>query len=172
MPANDATHGGEADARAFEFLGAVEPLKHAEQFVRVLHVEPDAIVPHEENHAPAFCAGGADVNPGGLAHPRVLDGVVDEVGQHLLDHRRVPDHAGQGADLPDNGPAGGHHFEAVNHVGDHGGKGHRSAHQVGPAHAGKGQQVVDQAPHLDARVADGLQVMRGLVRQLSVGGHA
>ena len=43
------------------------------------------------------------------------------------------------------------------------------ADDLGPAHAGEGQQVVDQLAHLLARVGDRLQVMPGLLRQLAVG---
>ena len=41
---------------------------------------------------------------------------------------------------------------------------------LGPAHAGERQQVVDELAHLLTRVGDGLQVVRRLVRQLTVGG--
>src|SRR5207302_388055 len=45
--ADDALDGGQADAGAFEVLRAMEALKHAEQFVGVAHVEPDAVVAHK-----------------------------------------------------------------------------------------------------------------------------
>src|SRR3982751_3266751 len=41
---DDPLHVGQADARAFEFLGLVQPLEHAEQLVDVLHLEAHAVI--------------------------------------------------------------------------------------------------------------------------------
>ena len=41
---DDPAHIGEADARSFKFVGPVQPLEDAEQFVEILHVEPDSII--------------------------------------------------------------------------------------------------------------------------------
>src|SRR5437763_13091029 len=49
LAVDDAPHVGEADPVAFEIVRAVKPLEHAEQLVRVRHVEPDAVVAHEHD---------------------------------------------------------------------------------------------------------------------------
>jgi hypothetical protein len=41
---DDSLHDGEADTGAFEVLGAVHPLKYAEQFAGVLGIEADSVV--------------------------------------------------------------------------------------------------------------------------------
>src|SRR5438477_565822 len=41
---DDALHDGQADARAFVILGAVQPLEDAEEFVGILHIETHAVV--------------------------------------------------------------------------------------------------------------------------------
>ncbi len=46
---DDAPHIREANAGAFELVGAVQALKHPEQFAGVLHVEADAVVAHEDD---------------------------------------------------------------------------------------------------------------------------
>src|SRR5262245_29034681 len=38
MPRDDAAHIGQADAHAFKLVRVVQPLEHAEELVRVLHV--------------------------------------------------------------------------------------------------------------------------------------
>ncbi len=54
MLLNDALHRGQADARTFELLRAVQPLEDSEQFVDILHVETDAVVSDHEDWLPIF----------------------------------------------------------------------------------------------------------------------
>src|SRR5579863_6766954 len=42
---NDASHGGQANAGAFKVFRTMQALEDSEQFVHILHVEADAIVP-------------------------------------------------------------------------------------------------------------------------------
>ena len=37
----------QSNASAFKFIGLVQTLKHAEQFVHILHIKPDSIVPNK-----------------------------------------------------------------------------------------------------------------------------
>ena len=48
VPGDDAADVGQADAGAFKLLDRVQALEHAEKFVAILRVEPDAIVAHEK----------------------------------------------------------------------------------------------------------------------------
>src|ERR1700676_2308175 len=52
--ADDALHGGQADAHALEFVLAVQPLEHAEKFIGVTRVESPAIIPNEDDVHPVF----------------------------------------------------------------------------------------------------------------------
>ena len=71
MPANDALHGGKADSGAVELGGRVQPLEYAEQFRRVGHVEPSAVIAHEICRRVAV--DGADLNAGRVAVAGELD---------------------------------------------------------------------------------------------------
>src|SRR5712692_10086698 len=50
-----APHGGKADADALEFVLAVQALKYVEQLPPVPHVEPNAVVAHEEHRLSIVC---------------------------------------------------------------------------------------------------------------------
>src|SRR5580693_9429579 len=49
MARNDAVHYGESYTGPGKRLLLVQPLKDAEQLLRITHVEPDAIVAHKVN---------------------------------------------------------------------------------------------------------------------------
>src|SRR6202162_1126400 len=49
MFANDALHGSQSNACAFEIFGPVQTLKDAEQLVFILHVEADPVVSYEDD---------------------------------------------------------------------------------------------------------------------------
>lgn len=59
---HDALYGHQADAGTFE-LGAVQALEDAERLARVLHVEADTLVTHED-HALSAALPGADGDRG------------------------------------------------------------------------------------------------------------
>ena len=48
MSDDDASHGSQSDAGAFEFVRAVESLENAEELIGIFHVEARAIVADEE----------------------------------------------------------------------------------------------------------------------------
>src|SRR3989338_1178669 len=41
---HDALDDGQPDAGALEFIHAMQALEYAEQFIRILHVEPDTVI--------------------------------------------------------------------------------------------------------------------------------
>src|ERR1017187_4972855 len=88
MALNDALHDRQADAGAGEILGAMQPLKHVEQLAGILHVEADPVVGDEEHLFVSHLAR-ADLDAGVVAQFRVLEGVVDDVHEHLLEQRRI-----------------------------------------------------------------------------------
>ena len=49
MAMDDAADIGQADPGPFKVLRRMEALKQAEQFVHVLHVETDAVVPDKKD---------------------------------------------------------------------------------------------------------------------------
>ena len=57
MTVNNTPHIRKPDPCALKLLGTVEPSKHTEEFVRVLHIEAYAIVANEEDiFAAVACA--------------------------------------------------------------------------------------------------------------------
>src|SRR4051812_25406314 len=78
MLPDDALHRREAHAGTGKFVDGVEPLKHAEQLVRVLHVEADAVVANEDGRL-THILDDADLDHGWGAPARVLDRVRQEV---------------------------------------------------------------------------------------------
>src|SRR6202022_1785057 len=47
MAMDDPLHNGQSNAGSFEFIGAMQPLEHAKEFVCVLHVKSGSVVAHE-----------------------------------------------------------------------------------------------------------------------------
>src|SRR5713226_10052427 len=80
VPGDDAHDGGEPDARALELGRGVQALEHAEQLVRVLHVEAGAVVPDHEGPA-AVDVDGAEFD----ARLRLLGGVLPAVAEEILE---------------------------------------------------------------------------------------
>jgi len=85
---------GEPDADALELGGGVQALEHAEQPIDVRHVEADAVVAHVV-HDLAGALLAADVEHHALAVARVLERVVDQVGPHRPQERRLGPAAAQ-----------------------------------------------------------------------------
>src|ERR1700738_1619901 len=81
---DDALYDRQADTGACEILRTVQSLKHVEHLVGILHIEADPVVADEEDLLVAYLAR-ADLDNGVVAQSRVLEGVVDEVHEHLLE---------------------------------------------------------------------------------------
>jgi len=126
-------------AGAFKVLGLMQPLKDPEQLVRVLHVEPDAVVPHEQDDTSTFFACAADRDRRRVAHPAIFDSVADEVGEHLLEQGRVSDDRRQGGYLPHDGAAVGRHFQTADDILHQRIQLDRHSPDLGPAQAGEVQ---------------------------------
>src|SRR5262245_8623595 len=98
VPAHDLVDDGEADARAFESLFAMQPLEHLEELVRVVHVEADAVVLDEVRNA-VRRRRAADSDASFRVLARELDGVRDEIDEDLSDEVGIADRRWQRVDL-------------------------------------------------------------------------
>src|SRR6266478_3340461 len=78
----------QSDACAFEVLGPMQPLKNAEQFVGILHVEADSIVSDKDSRATVFVER-ADLDDRPIAREGVLDGVGQQIGKDLSHQTRI-----------------------------------------------------------------------------------
>ena len=85
---DDPAHGSQPYARPFELMLVVKELECLEELGRVLHVETDTVVFHEEADPTVFLGGAAfDARVG--APTRELPGVPEQVLQHDPDQRLV-----------------------------------------------------------------------------------
>src|SRR5204863_7320840 len=98
---DNASHVGQADAGAFELFGGVKALKHAEELVRILPVEPDAVVPNEHDRLAAPAGDGADLDLSGRACGRVFDCVAQQVHEHDAEQGASTANGGQTVEWPD-----------------------------------------------------------------------
>src|SRR6266545_7856263 len=80
VPGDDAADRREADAGAFELRRGVQSLEHAEQLVRVLHVEAGAVVPNQER-VRSVHFDGSEFDP----RPRLLRRVLPAVAEEVLE---------------------------------------------------------------------------------------
>jgi hypothetical protein len=85
------------DPPALKVLGVVQPLEHAEELVRVLHVKAHAIVPDIVDTR-AVEVPAAHLNVRDLPPACELQRVVQEVHEHLLEQLRVRLTAGASPD--------------------------------------------------------------------------
>jgi hypothetical protein len=106
---NDALYGGQADAGAFKIV-AVQTLEGREQLVRVEHIEADAIIADKESRA-AVHLNLAYFNNCGIAGTSVLDGIGQQIGEHLAHETIVTYDCRQSIDAPMDGAVCGFRVE-------------------------------------------------------------
>ena len=86
---NDTLYCGQADTVARVPLVAVFPVQAGEDRLVATVRDADAAVGDLDVHPSFRMVHGAEVNPGRLPEPRVLDGVPDEVVHDPPEHRLV-----------------------------------------------------------------------------------
>ena len=73
--------------------GAVQTLKHAEEFVGILDVEADAVVAHEDDRRSVLILF-SDFDDGLITRPCELDSIREQVLKDLLDQSGIALHEG------------------------------------------------------------------------------
>src|SRR5271155_786127 len=96
---HDTMDGGQSHTRAFKVFVTVKALEDSEQFIGILHVEANAVVPHEE-HLLAFVLSVSDLNDRVWPRARVLDCIGKQVLKHLPDQNRVAFQGRKTTDFP------------------------------------------------------------------------
>src|SRR5206468_5282180 len=110
VPADDAMHGGQTNAGAFKFLGAVETLEDTEELIGVFHVEANPVVANEDGGL-AIGLEGPDFDHRLGPRAGVFDGVGKEVGKDLLEKTGVALDGRQGLQTPLDAAAFGFSLE-------------------------------------------------------------
>ena len=157
MAMNDPPHIGQADAGPLELLDAVQALKHAKQLVNIPHVEPGAVVAHEE-HRFTRLAPAADLDFRFDARAGVLDRVGDQVAKDEPEHGRIALHLGQLPDVPGDGAAADLRRDIAPGLLHQLRHRDRGAAHLRASHLGKSQQVIHQGSRVPGRFPDGVQV--------------
>src|SRR4051812_5669294 len=80
---DDPTNRRQPDARAFKLVGSMQPLKHSEEVVGILHVEPNAVVADVHNETSLLFTSATHFDFGRIASSRVLHRVAEEVRKNL-----------------------------------------------------------------------------------------
>src|SRR5262245_10040792 len=167
---NDPPDVRQADSGAFELIIPVEPLEYPEEFVHVLHVEPDPVVANKDCDFARELPRRTDLDAGCGPRGRELDRIRDEVHEHLPQHRRIARDIRQRANCPGDRPSLQVKTQIVNDGLDQLIQIYRTAQHFLPAHAGEHEHVVTQLPHLLGRFRDGLEIPLSLVIQRRTGG--
>src|SRR5581483_2915052 len=147
VPLHDPLDDREADAGAFELLGAVEALEDPEELARVPHVETRPVVLDEVDRL-ALPATAADLDHRLGAPARELPGVADEVHEDLPDEPAVGERREQRSDVHARASLGIETPRLRDHRERQGGHVHAGLLETLPPHTREREQVVDQAPHL------------------------
>src|SRR6266850_5978121 len=101
MPGNDALDISQADADPFKFVRPVQTLKNAEELLRILHVEPDAVIAHDHDHFVRRLVGASDLDLSWIPGTGVLDRVGQEVHEYLFQEERIALNRWQRRPFPD-----------------------------------------------------------------------
>jgi hypothetical protein len=92
----------QSDAGAFKFFRLVQALKHAKQFICVLHIRAHPVIPNEYYQVISVCLGASDLDFGLRARARKFNRIGNQINQYKHKHRSAAIEFGQRADLPGN----------------------------------------------------------------------
>ena len=88
---DDPPHAREPNPGALELRSGVEPLKHAKELVGVTRIKSNTVIAYEENMLISFLSC-AYFDLRTFTRAGELEGVIQEAGENLAQHRRVALH--------------------------------------------------------------------------------
>jgi hypothetical protein len=107
MAVDDPPNGRESYSSAFKLFREMQTLKHAEQFIDILHVETCAIIPYENLYF-IFPIHTTNLDFRLRSHACEFDRIGEKVDDHQPQHGTIAVTHRKGIDLPHNiSPAGG-----------------------------------------------------------------
>jgi tetratricopeptide (TPR) repeat protein len=86
MPVDDALNGRQSYSGAFELFSQVQPLKHTEEFVDILHVKARAIVPDKQLCLIFASVRTPNLDFGPFSYPRELNRIGEQVHKDDFQH--------------------------------------------------------------------------------------
>src|ERR1035441_3417224 len=99
---NDALNRRQSHAPAFKCIRRVQALKHAKQFIYVLHIKAHSIVPDEYYQVIFVTVGASDLDLGVRPRASEFYRVGNEIHQYKPQHRTISIEIWQHADFPDD----------------------------------------------------------------------
>ncbi len=104
MPVDNALNGRQSYPGAFKLVSQVETLKHAEEFVDILHVKARTVVSDEQLSLifPAVHTTNLDFGP--FSYPRELNRIGKQVHKDHFQHGTVAVTNRKRPDIPGNVP--------------------------------------------------------------------
>ena len=84
MPVDDALNGSQSYSGAFKLFSQMQTLKHAEEFVDILHIEACAVVPDEHLDLIFLSVRTANLDFGPSSYARELDRIGKQVDKDQL----------------------------------------------------------------------------------------
>jgi hypothetical protein len=143
----------------------VQPLEHAEQLVRVPHVETDAVVAHEHHGFAGLAPVRPDFDPRHRPPARVFQRVRDQIDEDLAQQRRIAVDLREQLHRPGDRSAG-LRADVLLRLPQHLVEADALPRDRFAAHPRECEQVVDESSHADGRVADRPEAPTLLVVQL------
>src|ERR1700686_4382253 len=102
MTMYNTLHRGQSNASPFKCIRLMQALKHAKQFIYILHIKTYSVVPNEHHYLISVSVGAPDFNFSLRARAREFDRIGKKVNQCEPQHRTISIEIGQCADFPDN----------------------------------------------------------------------
>src|SRR5712691_9611451 len=104
MAINDSPHIGQTKSDPFEFIGAMESMKQAEELFRMANVKTRSIIFYEKSKVMARFISPADLNARRIFVAGVFEGVFNQIHPDLAQQRGIAMHRGQRWHNPFNPP--------------------------------------------------------------------
>ncbi len=100
MAMNNSLNGRQPYSRSLKLVGMMQALKHAKQFVGILHIKPCSIIPDKDDHFVEVFIGAPYGNFGPLPLPSELDRIGNEIDEDEPQHGTVSITRRKGVDFP------------------------------------------------------------------------
>jgi hypothetical protein len=156
---DDLAHHRQADAGAFEFAHAVQPLERPKKLVRIVGIEARTVVAHEECIRAVREHFVAELDAGIGRLRRELPRVSEQVLQDVRQQAHVPAHRVRFVHRDSHGARGLGFVQALQHRARDRGNVHRLVQELGVRDVGERQQSVREVGHQLYSGANAVQVV-------------
>ena len=89
MTRDDPAYICQPNARAFKLFGTMQTVEWLKQSLRMAHVKANPVIAHENDQLLLALVPEANLDPSRIARACVLDGIGEQVHEHLAEQRRI-----------------------------------------------------------------------------------